>query len=45
MKHHVLDHWGQFHGNFKSYEAAAEWVERHEDVEIGLIIREGEFVK
>lgn len=45
MKHHVLDHKGQFHGNFKSYQAALEWVSRHEECEIGLRILEGEWVK
>lgn len=45
MKHHVLDHLNQFHGNFNSYDAASQWVEDHSEVEIGLRIIAGEWVK
>lgn len=43
--HHVIDHIGQFHGNFRSYQAALEWVDSHSEVEIGLEIKDGEFTR
>ena len=45
MKHHVTDHWGQFHGNFKSYAAALEWVQEHESADFGLVIHVGVYSK
>lgn len=39
--HHVIDHMGQFHGNFADYYLAVKWCKAHSEVEIGLKIQSG----